>query len=222
MEVEHCIRADGEEIRNFLHRIKTTVDKGWPDDMVGIAPGDPNAERIAQARQRRQRYMDCTLKVLRPRYLQRKAQELLMEHPNATWIDFSTKLINKDVLYQVSTSFLSDEEQNKAQMASLGQELKSLRTELKEHRINALEVNQRPVHPNQKGRQNATTFCGYCRTNGHTPSFCRKRYEFKKAKSCRMKPCPRKMLRLPKITTRDEDLPMDLGIGLGGMTVMGL
>ena len=56
MQVEHCIRADGEEIRNFLHRIKKTVDKGWPDDMVGIAPGDQNAERTAQARQRRQRY----------------------------------------------------------------------------------------------------------------------------------------------------------------------
>ena len=28
MEVEHCIRADGEEMRNFLHRIKKTVDKG--------------------------------------------------------------------------------------------------------------------------------------------------------------------------------------------------
>ena len=28
MEVEHCIRGDGEEIRNFLHRINRTVDKG--------------------------------------------------------------------------------------------------------------------------------------------------------------------------------------------------
>ena len=28
MEVEHCIRGDGEEVRNFLHRIKRTVDKG--------------------------------------------------------------------------------------------------------------------------------------------------------------------------------------------------
>ena len=175
MEVEHCIRADGEEIRNFLHRIKKTVDKGWPDDMVGIAPGEQNAERTAQARQRRQRYIDYTLKGLRPRYLQRKAQEYLMEHPNATWNDFSTHLINKDVSYQVSTSFLNDEEQNKAQMASLGQELKNLRTELKEHRINALEGSQRPVDPNQKGRQNATRFCGYCRTNGHTPNYCRKK-----------------------------------------------
>ena len=175
MEVEHCIRADGEEIRNFLHRIKKTVDKGWPDDMVGIAPGDQNAERNAQARQRRQRYLDYTLKGSRPRFLQRKAQEYLMRHPNATWNDFSTRLIIKDVSYHVSTSFLNDEEQNEAQMASLGQELKKLRTELKQHRINALEGNQRPVDPNQKGRQNAARYCGYCRTNGNTPNYCRKK-----------------------------------------------
>ena len=186
MEVEHCIRADGEEIRNFLHRIKKTVDKGWPDDMAGVLAADQAAERTAQARQRRQRYIDYTLKGLRPRYLQRKAQEYLMEHPNATWNDFSTHLINKDVSYQVSTSFLNDEEQNKAQMASLGQELKNLRTELREHRVNALEGNQRPVDPNQKGRQNATRFCGYCRTNGHTPNYCRKKMrdeEIKKLQS---------------------------------------
>ena len=175
MEVEHCIGADGEEIRIFLHRIKKTVDKGWPDDMVGIALGDQNAEHTAQVRQRRQRYIDYTLKGLRPRYLKRKAQEYLMEHPNATWNDFSTHLINKDVSYKVSASFLNDEEQNKAQMASLGQELKNLRTELKEHRVNALKGNQRPVDPNEKGRKNATRFCGYCPTNGHTPNCCRKK-----------------------------------------------
>ena len=143
--------------------------------MAGVLAADQAAERTAQARQRRQRYIDYTLKGLRPRYLQRKAQEYLMEHPNATWNDFSTHLINKDVSYQVSTSFLNDEEQKNAQMASLGQELKNLRTELKEHRINALEGNQRPVDPNQKGRQNATRFCGYCRTNGHTPNYSRKK-----------------------------------------------
>ena len=96
-----------------------------------------------------------------------------MEHPNATWNDFSTHLIKKDVSYQVSTSFLNDKEQNKAQMASFGQELVNLRIELKEHRIHALEKNQRLVDPNQKGRQNATRFCGYCRTNGHPPNYWR-------------------------------------------------
>ena len=114
MEVEHCIRADGEEIQNFVHRIKKTMDKGWPDDMVGIALADQNAERTGEARQRRQRYIDYTQKRPRPRYLKRKAQEYLMEHLNATWNDFLTHLINKDVSYQVSTSFLNDEEQNKA------------------------------------------------------------------------------------------------------------
>ena len=48
MEVEHCIRVDGEEIRKFLHRIERTVDKGWPDDMEGIAPADHVAQRSAQ------------------------------------------------------------------------------------------------------------------------------------------------------------------------------
>ena len=98
-----------------------------------------------------------------------------MEHPNATWNNFSTHLINKDVSFQVSTSFLNDEEPNKAQMACLGQDIRNIRTELKERRVNALEGNHKPNDPNQKRRQNATRFCGYCRTNGHTPNYCRKK-----------------------------------------------
>ena len=175
MEVEHCIRGDGEEIRNFLHRIKRTVDKGWPDDLNGIEAANYAAERTAQGRQRRQRYIDYSLKGLRPRYLQRKAQEYLMENPNATWNDFSTRIIQRDVSFQVSSNFLNDEEQTKAQMATLGQEMKNLRSELLEHRVNAVEGNSRTADPNQKGRQNATRFCNYCRTNGHTPSWCRKK-----------------------------------------------
>ena len=150
MEVEHCIRGDGEEIRNFLHRIKRTVDKGWPDDMEGIAPADHGAERAAQGQQRRQRYIDYSLKGLRPGYLQRKAQEYLMENPNATWNDFSTRIIQRDVSFQVSSKFLNDEEQTKAQMATLGQEMKNLRSELQEHRISAVEGSSRTVDPNQK------------------------------------------------------------------------
>ena len=58
MEVEHCIRVDGEGIRNFLHQIKKTVEKGWPDDMTRVLLADQNAERASQARQRRQPYTD--------------------------------------------------------------------------------------------------------------------------------------------------------------------
>ena len=64
MEVEQCIRADGEETRNFLHRMKKAVDKGWPIDMVAVAVADENAEGTAQAQQRKQKYIDYVLKGL--------------------------------------------------------------------------------------------------------------------------------------------------------------
>ena len=105
MEVEHCIIGDGEEIRNFLHCIKRMVDKGWPGDMNGIEVAQQNAERGAQGGQRRQRYIDYSLKGLRPRYLQRKAQEYLTENPNATRIEFSNRIFERDVSFQVSSNF---------------------------------------------------------------------------------------------------------------------
>ena len=82
MEVEHCIRGAGEEVQNFLHRIKRTVNNGWSDDLNGIEAAHHAAEREAQGRQRRQRYIDYSLKGLRPRYVQRKEQDNLMEKPN--------------------------------------------------------------------------------------------------------------------------------------------
>ena len=44
IEVEHCIRGEGEEIRNFLHRIRRTKDKGWPDNVGRFAPAGHGAE----------------------------------------------------------------------------------------------------------------------------------------------------------------------------------
>ena len=175
MEVEHCIRGDGEETRNFLHRIKRTVDKDWPDDLNGIEAAHHAAERDAQGRQRRQIYIDYSLKELRPRYLQRKAQEYLMQNPNATWNYFSTSILQEDVSFQVSSNFLKNEEQNKAQMATLGQEMKNLRSELQQHRFNAVDGNPRTIDLNQEGRQEVTRFCNYGRTNGHTPIWCSKK-----------------------------------------------
>ena len=94
--------------------------------------------------------MDYSLRGLRGRHLQRKAQEYLMEHPNATWNDFSTLIIQKDVYFQVSSNFLNDEEPTKTELATLGQEMKNLRTELQEHRVNGVEGTSKPVEPNQK------------------------------------------------------------------------
>ena len=49
-----------------------------------------------------------------------------------------------------------------------------------------------------------------------------KRCGMKKSRSCTMTLQLRKRLRSHKITTRDEDLPTDLGIGLVETMVMGL
>ena len=132
MEVEHCIRGDWEELRNFLHCIKQTVDKGWPDDLNGFEASHHAAEREAQGRQRGQRYIDCSLKRLRPGYLQRKTQECLMERPIATWNDFCAQIIRKDLILEVSSTFLSHEAQPKAELATIGQEIRNLRSDLKE------------------------------------------------------------------------------------------
>ena len=174
-KMKHCIRRDGEEIRNFLHRIKRTVDKGRPDDMNGIEAAQQNAEREAQGGQRRQRYMDYSLRGLRPRYLQRKAQEYLMERPNATWNDFCAQVIQKDLILEVSPTSLAHEAQTRAELATFGQEIKSLRSELKEHHVNAVAVTSRTFHPNQQGRQKTTRFCNYCHKNGHTLNWCREK-----------------------------------------------
>ena len=96
MEVEPCIRGGGEEFRIFLNCIKRTVDKGWLDDMNGIGASQQNGGGAAQGRQRRQRYLDYSLRRPRPIYLQRKSQGYLMERPNATWNDFCTQLFQKD------------------------------------------------------------------------------------------------------------------------------
>ena len=147
MEVEHCVRGDGEDIRNFLHRIKKTVDKGWLDDMEGIVEADRAAERQAQGRQRRQRYMDYSLRGLRPRYLQRKALEYLMERPNATWNNFCAQIIQKDLILEVSSTFLSHGAQTKTELATLGQGMKNLRSELKKYRVNDVAITSRTFHP---------------------------------------------------------------------------
>ena len=96
-------------------------------------------------------------------------------------------------------------------MASLGQELRNLQDELREHRVTAVEVNQKPIAPNQKG-QNATKFCGYSSTNGHTPSLCRKKIRNEEVKKLQNEAAAEKKIRSSKITPTDVDPHTDLGI----------
>ena len=81
-----------------------------------------------------------------------------MENPNAALNDFSTRIFQRDVCFQVSSNFLNDEEQTNAQIATQGHEMKNLRSEIKEHRVNAVEGNSRPEDPKRKGRKIQNNF----------------------------------------------------------------
>ena len=116
--------------------------------------------------------MDYSLRVLTPRYLQRKAPENLMEHPFATSNDFSTHIVQNDVPSQVCSSILNVEEHTIVELVLLGQEMRTLLTELQEHWVNAVESNCKSVDPNQKREQSATQVCKYWCKNRHTPSLC--------------------------------------------------
>ena len=98
-----------------------------------------------------------------------------MGYPNATRNKFSTHNTQEDVMIQVSSNFLHDVEQIKTELAILRQEMGNLRVELQEHRANCMEENFRPWAPTQKGNQKTVRFCSYCRENGHTPKWCRKK-----------------------------------------------
>ena len=167
------------------------IDHCWPDDINGIPNAQRNAERATQQRGQKQRYMDYNLRGLKPNYLQLRARKQLMECPNATRNDFSTHKIQEDIMLQVCSIFLHDVEQFKTELTTMRQEIKNLRTELQEHRVNCMEGNSRPWAPTQKGKQKTVRFCNYCHKNGHTPNWCRKKCETKKYEKYKMK-CPPK------------------------------
>ena len=136
-----------------------------------------NAERATQQRKQKQRYMDFKLLGLKPSYLQLKARKQLMESPNAFWNDFCTHNFQEDIMLPVCSKFLHDMEQIKTELSTMRKEMRNLRTELQEHRVNCMEGNSRPWAPTQKGKQKTVRFCNYCQKNGHTPNWCRKKMQ---------------------------------------------
>ena len=99
-------------------------------------------------------------------------------------------------------------------MDTLGQEMNNLQSEQQEHRVSALEANLRTVDSNQKGSQNAARFCNYCRPNGHTPSWCRKKIrEDKELKRIENERVAQKKVTVTQDYKKNEDQIMDQNNG---------
>ena len=60
-----------------------------------------------------------------------------MENSNTNVDDFPTRIIQRDKSNQISSNLLDDEEQTKVQLASMGQHMNNLRSELQEQRVSA-------------------------------------------------------------------------------------
>ena len=203
---ENCVRGKEELVKNFYHRVKQAVDKGWPID----AAANQN-ERDAQQNLRNQKYIDFTIRGLTPSGLKRKAHGYLIEHPNTTWDNFKDHVANKDLIYSVSSEFVpnSTNEQN-SKLDSVEKQVRELSTLLKEQQVNALnQANTRTNDVNNKSRQNATRFCHYCRRNGHTLQYCRTKAFDDERKRQYIVRTSRKSQRSPMITTRERDRILD-------------
>ena len=146
-----------------------------------------------------------------------------MENPNATWNDFSTRIILRDLSFQVSSSFVNDEKQTKAHMATLGQEMRYLRSESQEHRVNAVEGNSRNVDPNQTKNEDRMQhdFVIIAAQTDVPQVGVERRYETKNWNALKTEGRPRKKSLLLRITAKNEDQIIDQNNGLEAKTSKG-
>ena len=162
--------AKKELIKNFYHRVKSAVDKGWPQDPKGT-----QAKRDNQQNQRNTKYTEITVRGLKLNWLKRRVHKLLIEHPNATWDALQTHITSKDVICTISSELGPNATADqKTKLHSLEQQVKGLTAFFKEQQVNWVnQSSSRPANADNKSRQNITRFCSYCWRNGHTLMFCR-------------------------------------------------
>ena len=178
IDAENATRQEGELIKNYFHRIKTSVDKGWPESIDTTVHADADAqalEKNIQTRQRTQKYIDFSVKGLKPLALKQKAHEYMIENPNAGWVTFTNHIITKDLTFIVATDPANKTSTNK--MTSLETQIKELTKLIKNQEVSAINEQHsfRRRDPDVKGRPNKTRFCDYCRMNGHSISRCSKK-----------------------------------------------
>ena len=77
IEAENLKRQSDENIKSYIHRIKTLVDKGWPTP----SDADANARTVSE-NQRIGKYREYFIRGLTPPGHKQKAHQALIEDPN--------------------------------------------------------------------------------------------------------------------------------------------
>ena len=168
IQAENIKRTENEPIKTYLQRVKKIVDKGWPTIYV---VGATAAQRTAADNQmqihRNEKYISLGSKGLIPNSLKQCAYKRMLEHPNTSWEQLTTHLINKDLCYAMSADGEEHSSSND-KLVNIEKQLKSLQEALQSHSVNAVNLN--PQNPRMN--QNFTRFCKICRMEGHTVMYC--------------------------------------------------
>ena len=168
IETGNLKRQPGENIKSYIHRIKTLVDKGGP------TPSDADANaRTAYENQRIGMYKDYFIRGLTPPGLKQKAHQALIEDPNITWDALQTLIMNKDtsLLFSAEMSGFQQSSSNSvttdSRFTSIEKTLKEISNMVKNHQINATYDPNNP-----KLKQDFTRFFTHCKKSGHTVKIC--------------------------------------------------
>ena len=96
IDAENAARQDGVLIKNYFHRVNSSVDRSSVDVTVHADEAAQTAERNMRTRQRSQKYIGFSIKGIRPLALRQKAREYMIEHPRSNWDQFTNHVITKD------------------------------------------------------------------------------------------------------------------------------
>ena len=85
-------------MKTYFQRVLKIFDKGWPTIHVVGATAAQRTTADNQVRiQRNKKYISLGSKSLIPNSMKQCAYKRMLEHPNTTWVQLTTHLINKDL-----------------------------------------------------------------------------------------------------------------------------
>ena len=167
MEAENLKRQPHENIKSYIHRIKTLVDKGLPTP----ADADANA-RTTYENQRIRNSKDYFIRGLTPLGLKKKAHQALIENPKKSRDALQMLIINKDTSLVISAEMSNFQQSSSnsvttdSRFTSIEKTLTEISNMVKNHQINATYDPKNP-----KLKQDFTRVCTYCKNFGHTVKF---------------------------------------------------
>ena len=159
-----------ENIKSYIHRIKTLGDKGWPTS--------PNAD--ANARTACENHWNVKYKVyfirgLTPPGLKQKTHQALIEEPIKTWDALQTLILNKDTSLVISAE-ISEFQQLSSRTSADSTDSRFTHIEKtlneKSDMVRNPQIMTTYDPNNPKMNQDFTRFYTYCKKSGHTIKFC--------------------------------------------------